>query len=443
MFLHSVAPKELIQADYEVLSSYEHLDTTRDIEDLLFIQSLEGRAHNGSGVFDKKTYVNTSIDDVVRALDRDADEIKHKRQAIIDDMVDFVEAAMNGGKRDKLLNAKGDPILGIRFFHDRRVNPRDILRGLYLGGLRDNPDIRKKAEKIYQTKIGGGRCYIIDVKTMLDMKLDGELLAHDAYEDKIDEFQKKGLIVGTEGAADPKTQRYFYIRHRLGPGQSDDAAFIMAGILYNVDVALGVFLADAIDTLEKYAPIYKDQDGALSFLIGRGFKDLQISMEDVYELSSLAAIPVLEEHMIPDSSLRYLLAIDQRSQSCAFKTHLDFIEGRPVAALPVSFRRILSTQFYEYINRRLMNVQKLERFVAPNLTIQALEQLAVEVAKKDFCTMSKDATVAEVVKKFKETKCETVIIQDKNNKVIGTINPLDLLRPMDDRTDRGNGGHHA
>ena len=438
MYLHSVAPKELIQADYEVLASYEHLDTTRDIEDLLFMQSLEGRAHNGSGVFDKRTYVNTTIDDVVCALERNPEEIKQRRQSIIDDISDFVEGTMSGEKRDKLLNSKGDPILGIRLFQDRRVNARDVLRGLYLGGLRDNPDIRKEAEKIYQTKIGGGRCYIIDVKTMLDMNLDGERLAHEPHEDKIDEYRKKGLIVNTEGVLQPKSQCYFYIRHRLGPGQSDDAAFILAGLLYNADVALGVFLADAIDTLEKYAPVYSDQDGALSFLIGRGFKDLQLTMDDVYELCSLAAIPEAEEHMVPDSSLRYLLSIDQRSQSSAFKTHLDFIEGRPVVALPVSFKRILSTQFYEYINHRLINVRKLEKLVAPNLTVKELDQLAMAVSKKDFSIVSKDATIADVVRKFKETKCEVIIIQDKNNKVIGTINPLDLLHLLD-----GNGGLHA
>lgn len=438
MYLHSVAPKELIQADYEVLCSYEHLDTTREIEDLLLIQSLEGRAHNGSGVFDKRTYVNTTIDDVVLALDRDPAEIKNLRQSMIDDIIEFADAAMNGERPDKLLNSKGDPLLGIRFFHDRRVNARDILRGLYMGGLRDNPDIRKEAEHIYQAKIGGGRCYIINIKTMLDMNLDGEKLAHEPHEHEIDEFQKQGLILGTEGVADPKTQRYFYIRHRLGPGQSDDAAFIMAGILYNADVALGVFLADAIDTLEKYTPIYRDQDGNLSFQIGRGFKDLQITMDDVYELASLAAIPVAEEHMVPDSSLRYLLSIDQRSQSCAFKNHLDFIEGKPVAVLPVSFKRILSTQFYEYINRQLINVRKLEKLVVPNLTIKELDQPVSEVVKKDFTIISKDATVGDVVKKFKETKCEIIIVQDKNNKVIGTINPTDLLHLLD-----GHGNGHA
>ncbi len=435
MYLHSVAPKELIYADYEVLRSYEHLDTTSEIEDLLFIQSLEGRAHNGAGVFNKRTYVNTTIDDVVRALERDAESIKRKRQQIIDDIVAFASAAMNGDKKDKLLNEHGDPILGIHLFHDRRVNARDVLRGLYLGGLRDNPDIRKEAERIYQTKIGGGRCYLIDIKTMLDMHLDGERLAHESHEDKIEQYRKDGLILGSEGVLDPKTQRYFYIRHRLGPGQSDDAAFIMAGILYNPDVALGVFLADAIDTLEKYAPSCRDQDGALAFQIGRGFKDLNLSLDDVYELASLCAVPEAEEHMVPDSSLRYLLSIDQRSQGCAFASHLNFIEGKPVIPLPVSFKRILSTQFYEYINRRLINVRKFEKLAMPNLTVQELDLPVTEILKKDFAVVSKDAKMAEVVRKFKETKCDIIVVQDKNNKIVGTIRPSDLLYFID-----GNGG---
>lgn len=439
MFLHSVAPKELVQADYEVLQSYERLDTTRNVEDLLFIQSLEGRAHNGAGVFNKRTYVNTTIEDVVKALERDTDAVKRERQSIIDDIFDFATAVMNGEKRDRLLGRNGEPMLGIRLFQERRVNPYDVLRGLYLGGLRDNPDIRKEAERVYQTNIGGGRCYIIDVKTMLDMNLDGERLAHEAHESDIEDYRKRGLIVATEGVVDPKTQRYFYIRHRVGPGQSDDAAFILAGILYNVDVAFGVFLADAIDTLEKYAPVFNDQDGALSFLIGRGFKDLNLTMDDVYELAWLASIPETEEHLVPDSSLRYLLSVDQRSGQCAFRTHLDFIEGKPVVPMPISFKRIVSTQFYEYINRRLTTVRKLERLAVPNLSIKELELPAMTLAKKDFGVISKDATVADVIRKFKETKCEVIIVQDKNYKIIGTIHPGELLHFLDGSAE----GHHV
>lgn len=427
MFLHSVAPKELIQADYELLKSYEHLETTPEIEELLFIQSLEGRAHNGAGVFDDRTYVNTTIDDVVRALGLDAERIKARRQTLIDEIVAFAAGVMHGEKRERLVNEKGDPLLGQPLFRDRRVNARDILRGLYVGGLRDNPDIRKEAEQAYQIKIGGGRCYVVDVKIMLAMNLDGEKLAEDAHEDKIDDYHRRGLIVGAEGSVDPKTQKYFYIRHRIGPGQSDDAAFIMAGVLYNADVALGVFLADAIDTLEKYAPVFRDQDGNLSFQIARGFEALQLSMEDVHELVSLSAIPEAEEHMIPDSSLRYLLAVDPRSSSCAFRNHLDFIEGKPVLPLPISYKRVLSTQFYEYINRRLLNVRNLEKFAIPNLSLKEINRSLMDLAKKDFAVIGKDATIAEAVRKFKETKSELLIIQDKNNKVIGTVRSTDLL----------------
>ena len=177
MQLHSIAPRELIIADHALLKSYERLDTSPDIQDLLLIQSIEGRAHNGSGVFDKRTYVNTTIDDVVRALDLDPEDIKARRQAVIDDIFQFAEDCMNGGKRDRLINNNGEAILGIEYFHERKVNAPDVLRGLYLGGLRDNPDIRKEAEKLYKVKIGGGRCYVIDTKTMLDMNLDGERLA--------------------------------------------------------------------------------------------------------------------------------------------------------------------------------------------------------------------------------------------------------------------------
>ena len=430
MYLHSVAPKEKIQADFELLKSYEHLETTPEIEELLFMQSLEGRSHNGAGQFKNRSYVNTTIDDIVRALGRDPERIKAQRQSLIDDILSFANDAMHGEKRDRLVNESGEPLLGHPLFRDRKVNARDVLRGLYLGGLRDNPDVRKDTEKVMQIKIGGGRCYIVDVKTMLEMNLDGEKLAEDAQEDKIEDYQRRGLIVSTEGTPDPKTQRYFYIRHRIGPGQSDDAAFIMAGILYNPDVALGVFLSDAIDTLEKYAPVCRDQDGNLSFLIARGFPGLQISSHDTHELIALATIPEAEEHMLPDSSLRYLLAIDARTQSSAFRSHLDFIEGKPVLPVPVSYKRILSTQFYEYINRRLLNVEKLEKFAIPNLTVKELDRPVFEFGTKDFAVIGKDATIAEAIRKFKELKCELLVIQDKNNKVVGTVRPSDLLGYM-------------
>jgi CBS domain-containing protein len=202
-------------------------------------------------------------------------------------------------------------------------------------------------------------------------------------------------------------------------------------------------LADAIDTLEKYAPVYNDQDGALSFQIGRGFKHLELDMDDVYELVSLSAIPEPEEHLVPNSSMRYLLAIDQRTSHCAFRTHLNFIENKPVAALPVSFKRILSTQFYTYIKRRLVNVRNLEKFALPNVSEMKLDVPITQLMNKEFSVILKDAPLADVVKKFKETKHEIIVVVDKSGKVVGTMNPVDLLHILDTMGSSHLREHHA
>jgi len=75
----------------------------------------------------------------------------------------------------------------------------------------------------------------------------------------IERFRAERLIVG-EDRRDDADVSYEYIRHRRGPGASDDAAIVAAGFLWGLGVAVGVFFADAIDTLEKYVPVYGDQD---------------------------------------------------------------------------------------------------------------------------------------------------------------------------------------
>ena len=80
----------------------------------------------------------------------------------------------------------------------------------------------------------------------------------------------------------------------------------------------------------------------------------------------------------------------------------------------------------------------LFRSAMPNLTVKELGRPAAEVAKKDFAVISKETTLAEAVRKFKETKCEILVVQDKSGKVIGTISPTDLLYCLE-----GAGNHNA
>jgi len=429
-FYGGVAPKELILQDLKILASYDHLDTSEKIQELLFMQSVEGRSHNGAGVFTKRTYVNTTIDDIVQAVGYDPEGVKKQRQRLIDDIIQFVNDTFSSQKRDRLMNNQGEPFLGIPFFRDRKVNARDILRGLYIGGLRDNATIRKETEAIYKVKIGCGECYLVDIHKMESMNLDGEILAHEAHEDKIEQYIKDGLIMppNQEIAKDEtRVFRYYYVRHRIGPGQSDDAAVVVTGILYNVDVALGVFLSDAIDTLEKYAPQCKDQDQELSYYIARGFRDLKITMEDVYEITYLSSIPEAEEELIPDSSLRYLISIDTRSTRTAIQNHIAYIEGKPVSEISISFKRIMSTQFYEYIKRRLVNARRIDRLTVPELSIEQLKRQAGDLAHQNFIVVSKDKNLKDVVQKFKDSKSELVIVVDKKKNIIGTLSATDLI----------------
>ena len=429
-----VAPRDLIQADFRNLRSNERLDTAPKIEEIIFIQSMEGRAHNGSGAFRKRFYVNTSIDDIVLALDREPDLIKEKRQALIDDIVEFVNRVIQGEHLTRLLSKKGTPLLGIPIFKTKPIHPHEVLKGICLGGLRDSPEIRREAEKIYGVTIGYGRCYLLNTQVMDRLGLDGEVLAHQAHEDKIEEYKGEGLIVAVEDLdkIDKKDIRYFYIRHKLGPGQSDDAAIINAGILYrSVDIALGVFLADAIDTLEKYAPRYADQDYELGLLIKDKFSGLNISMDEVYKLAYLSAIPEGKEEEVPDSSLRYFLTIDPRTGQTTLESHLNFIEGKPFFPMAVSYKRILISTFYEYIKDRLLEVTPSKEVVPIGALKEELDIPIKRLIKKRIIVVSADRLLGDVLKELREKEADVIIVQDGQGKILGVVDSDDFLHILE------------
>lgn len=424
-----IAPKDLIQQDFRNLKAKERLATTPKVEDLVFMQSIEGRAHNGSGIFHKRCYVNTTVDDVVRALGRSPASVREQRQELIDDIVDFVESALADDPRERLVTKSGRPFLGIQQFKDRTVNYHDVLKGLYLGGLRDDVTIRRKTQEKYKINIGYGRCYLVNTKIMEDMDLDAEVLAHNEQKDEIDYYKEKGLIID-----DAKTRKrlarhvkYLYIRHHIGPGQSDDGAIIAAGLLYNVDVALGVFLADAIDTLEKYAVIYRDQDGDLARLIKKGYAFLNLDEDDVYELAYVAAITEERIDEIPDSSLRYLLAIDDETGQSTLETHLNFIEGKPFLPMAISYKRIMISDLYDFIKEKLKTIKKEISMKVPEALAEELGSSVTKVMRRHFITVTPHTSLKTALAKVEARKGEIIIVKDEFGNILGVINPSDFL----------------
>ena len=185
----------LIRADFDRLLNRERLDVSAAVERLILIQTVEGHAHNGHGEFRPRRFVDITTADVVRALRLDAAKVKRARQKLIDDVFGWVERALAGEDATALADADGKPLFSVPFLADFAVEPAAVLRGIYVGGKRDNSDVRAGVEAETGITIGGGSCYVVDADVMREMDLDSEKLSHGAHEDEIEEFRKNGLIV--------------------------------------------------------------------------------------------------------------------------------------------------------------------------------------------------------------------------------------------------------
>ncbi len=429
--------QKLIREDFNRLLDRERLNTTSEIERLVLLQSIEGHAHNGHGAFRQRRYVDVTTADAVRALGFNVNEVKAKRQRLIDAVFRWAQLAEREKQPDTLVDGDGKPLLGIPQFTDIRVEGRDILKGLYVGGLRDNVDIRKGVEDKYGVSIGGGSSYLVDTEVMRRMGFDGESLAHEAHEGEIERFRAEGLIVEMpDSEVDDDHVRYMYIRYREGNGHSDDAAVVTAGMLYERDVALGVFLADAIDTLDKYAPYYRDQDYEIG-TVARSSRFFDESWNDALEtVTFLAAIPD-ENDDVPDSSLRYFLLIDRETERCALLSHLDFIEGRPTIPLLLGHNRVKNTVFYKYMRGILTEYAAY----APEPAIMEVPVGSVASAvNRNFVTVRETEPLSSVIETLLEKGAELAVVVDDGGKVRGTLDAHDLLRIVWSKNENDEAG---
>jgi hypothetical protein len=342
----------MLRMDFKILDDRDTLRTNWPNEQLILMQSVVGRAHAGHGSFNRRRYPDTTPDDVARALRLNPEMVRAERQAMIDDIKTYVMRTQAGDPPKFLLNLDEEPILGCSFLRFLQVEAADVLRGLWLGGLRDDIDVRLEVREMTGIPIGGGRCYLVDRQKMWDLGLDGDLLAHGEWREKIAEFTRQGLIVGPERKEEPGVV-YQYIRHVQGFGASDDAAIVASGLRWNLGVAVGMFFADVIDTIEKYVTVYSDQDRELAALIEQDFADLSLTREDVYKLIVWATGEDTDDYQVPDSSLRHMLTVDRKTDLTAIESHLLTVMGVPCPSLGLSHDRSPSHRFYEWVRARM------------------------------------------------------------------------------------------
>jgi hypothetical protein len=418
--------QDLIRADYNRLLNRERLDVSAEVEQLIFIQTIEGHAHNGHGEFKQRRFVDVTTADVVRALRLDARKVKRGRQKLIDDIFAWAERAIAGEDAAALADADGKPLLSVPFLADFAVEPAEVLRGIYVGGKRDNSQVRAEVEAETGVAIGGGTCYVVDTKVMREMGLDAEILSHGAHEDELDEFRDKGLIVDLPAEeVDDDRYRYLYVRDRKGPGHSDDAVFVFAGLLWGTDCALGAFLSDAVDTLEKYSEKYSNQDDELAQFIEDGEAFDESWRKDLKDLTYLAAVPEEDDDVVPDSSLRYFIRVDGDASRCALQNHLDFIAGRPTVPMILGFDRVLSVKFYRWIRERLL---QYEGRVAVRARAPAALGSLAGVVDRNFLEVNVNDEPEKVVEAFANSNAEVAVVVDDGGQVLGTVRAADMLR---------------
>ena len=338
-------------ADFQVLDRRELLRCARDTEHNLLIQSVIGHAHEGHGVFQGRRFPNTTMDDIACALRRDPRAVREDRQDLIDGVGEYIDRVLAGGDGRLLVDDEGQPLLTMGTLALLpEVDGKDVLRGFYLGGMRDDSEVRLGAEARYGLTIGGGDSYLVHLPTMEAMGQSGDRLAHEDHDEAtLAAFREAGLIEADEGEDDEDTA-YLYIRHRKGCGTSDDACIVLTGLRFGFSAAVGAFLADAVDTLEKYVPVFGGWDKRFAEKIEREMPDLGMGRRDVEDIAYLCAD---ESGEVPDSSLRHLMAVNTQFDQCPIEAHFAFLLGRPYAPLGLSHGRRPNGPFYDYCRQRL------------------------------------------------------------------------------------------
>ena len=143
----------LVKADYQDLMARISLASTQEQKSLLLMQSIQGHAINGHGLFleklndvtIKRRYVNCTLPEVIRAIDKQsANQIANTRYKLIRDVISWIDTVAkmynNPSKQKEMIYNKlvwgrdgkpHTPLMGINLFeHTIITNPIAVLQGM-------------------------------------------------------------------------------------------------------------------------------------------------------------------------------------------------------------------------------------------------------------------------------------------------------------------------
>ncbi len=381
-------------ADY---SRNYSLDADEELHDLLIVQSMEGRVSSGH-VRGFKNAEDVSIEEIVRALGMSPEETKRSRERIIDLIEEKVMAALDGPRgKLTLSDSAGRPIAGLYALKDVIIqDPLMFAWGFYLGGgVMDCAERRLAMSGWAKGAIGKdlpvhtGQCFPVDLERLLEQGCtSGEdltlrrLAERNWGAEDIARLKEKGVIVSANPAEASRSMVNAYVQQSSGYGGSDDACFIYAALVYGMDAAWGLYLADLVDTLDKYVqklyhggrdqtladkaashPAFQREFGPAGrdwlndevlnrFLLFGNTVPLSEIWDDTGERK-------ISTQKVPSSSQAWF---NRYQDSCSgddgaattLQAHLRFIEsGQEPLGISIGYEQVPATTFYEAVRQRL------------------------------------------------------------------------------------------
>jgi len=358
--------KDEIIKDYQEMMGSVALWMEKDSKELLIIQSIEGHVREGHCAI-SISHPNFTIEDTVLALNKDPDVIKSRRQREIDEFFTFMDRVINGETK-KYETKEGRPLFGYKIFEKYSdINDTSAMFvGLYLGGLMDDPDVRRECEKAYRMQLRQGLCCLVNIKNLEKERLSLRDLANFCFmPEEVGRLESLGII-HRRGGPIGGDYTFGYVQLSHGVGTSDDLAILTAGVLYGLDAALGVFLADAVDTWDKYVPyVYgSGQDSQIPSFIEQKEEYIRKNVNPDFTVPSKKDVLKFVSHIaksryrgVKSASQRYL---NQLTEGIApIDNYLNVILGKPAYNLrvgPKSVGMSMKTelavkQLFSHLNR--------------------------------------------------------------------------------------------
>ncbi|MBN2135781.1 MAG: CBS domain-containing protein [Acidobacteria bacterium] len=421
----------LLQTDWKKIRLSTETALNPDFAQLLYMQAIADNARNGYSIFQRRRFPNVSVDDIVSALKKKPEAVKTKRQKYVSEFFNWLEKACADPSQTKLVDTAGNYLFDLERIGKNKVFYPDILKGIYLWCSILSPAMIRKAEKKFDKSIGYGAYYLVDMQQLGKHGINADDLEHFNHDDMIDFYRDINLITNPEKVwKEPEGRiKYLFIRHSLGSGLSKDLAIVLSGIIYSIDVAYGILLAQIVHSMSKYVHQYNDYLDDAKNEIKRKVTSLELREEEILDFLNMIVNPDDENRdIVPTSTILELFTADKKSGIYPLESYLAFIQHKPTVPTYIGRNRILSLDFFRYINKIILSSKSTPSIPTRDYIKLNLNLPAKEYAYDDYVVIRASDPISKGINKMITTRKDVLIIVDDKGKLQGVLSLADIVR---------------